>query len=374
MAQTGTPTERFDTVVIGGSQAGLAMGYHLAKQHRSFVILEGGKRAGEGWRSRWDSLRLFTPAKYNGLPGMRFPAPAWTFPTKDEMADYLEAYATRFKLPLRTGVRVDGVARNGAGYVVTAGSTRFQAENVVVATGAHQHPKVPEFAGELDPSITQLHVKDYKNPSQLRPGGVLVVGLGNSGAEIAIELRASHPTMVSGEPSAQLPFDHGTKVARLMLPIVRFVGRQVLSSRTPVGRKIRPKFISKAAPLIRTKVKHLEAAGVEFVPRTVGVRDGRLLLDDGRVLEVANVIWCTGFRYAFEWVDLPVFGKDGAPIHRRGVVEDSAGLYFLGLVFQFAAASDVITGVARDAAFIARQIAARSAVRASATPALGAAR
>lgn len=352
--------ERFDTVIIGGSQAGLAMGYHLAKQDRPFVILEGSERPGDGWRKRWDSLRLFTPAKYNGLPGMRFPAPRWAFPTKDEMADYLEAYAERFQLPVHTGVRVDGVSRNGRGYIVSAGTTRFEADNVVVATGAHQHAKVPPFASELDPRIVQIHARDYRNPSQLQDGPVLVVGLGNSGAEIAMELQASHRTFLSGKPSAQIPFEHGTKVARVMLPVVRFVGKHVLSMRTPIGRKVGPKFVKKAAPLIRTKTKHLEEAGVELVPRTVGVKDGRLVLDGGHTLHVANVIWCTGFRYDFGWIDLPIFGEDGAPLHTRGIVEDAPGLYFLGLLFQLAAVSDVVTGVGRDAAHLAKHIARRA--------------
>lgn len=352
--------ERFDTVVIGGSQAGLAIGYHLAKQDRSFVILEGSEHAGDGWRKRWDSLRLFTPAKYNGLPGMRFPARRWSFPSKDEMADYLAAYAARFELPVRTGLRVDGVSRNGAGYVVSSGATLFEADNVVIATGAHQHAKVPSFASDLDPSIAQIHALDYKNPSQLADGSVLVVGVGNSGAEIAMEMQEDHRTFLSGRPWKQLPFEHGTKVARVMLPVIRFAGRHVLNMRTPIGRKARPIFTAKGSPLIRTKTKHLEGAGVEFVPRTVGVKDGSPLLDDGRVLDVANVIWCTGFRYDFRWIDLPIFGEDGTPIHTRGVVEDAPGLYFLGLLFQFAAASDVITGVGRDAAYIAKHIARRS--------------
>lgn len=352
-------TELFDTVVIGGSQAGLAVGYHLRKQERSFVILEGAERVGHGWRRRWDSLRLFTPAKYNGLPGMDFPAKGWSFPTKDEMADYLEAYARQFDLPVRTGVWVDALEHNGDRYVVSAGSARYEADNVVVATGAHQHAKVPPFACKLDESIVQVHADEYLNPSQLRPGDVLVVGLGNSGAEIAMDVLPEHRTFVSGQPSAEIPFDHGTGVARVMLPVVRFVGRQVLSMRTPIGRKARPIFTSKALPLIRTKLKHLEEAGVEMVPRTTGVRRGRPVLEGGRTLDVQNVIWCTGFRYDFRWIDLPVTGEDGAPVHTRGVVADAPGLYFVGLLFQFAAASDVITGVGRDAAYVAKHIARR---------------
>ncbi|HEV2892306.1 MAG TPA: NAD(P)-binding domain-containing protein, partial [Actinomycetota bacterium] len=177
--------ERYETVVVGGGQAGLATGYHLARLGRPFVILDAGQRVGDAWRARWDSLRLFTPARYSGLPGWPFPAPAWHYPTKDEVADYLEAYADRFELPVRKGVVVDGLTRQGQRYLVTAGEHRFEADNVVVASGAYACPRVPAFAPQLDPAILQLHSSRYRHPSQLREGGVLVVGAANSGAELA---------------------------------------------------------------------------------------------------------------------------------------------------------------------------------------------
>jgi len=348
--------ERYETVIIGGGQAGLATAYELKKRGRSVLILEANDRIGDSWRMRWDSLRLFTPAKYDGLPGLRFPARRWSFPTKDEMGDYLESYATRFDLPARTGVSVDRVSHDGERYVVESGLDAFEAENIVIATGAHGVPKKPSFAGDLDPRIVQLHSVDYRNPSQLADGATLVVGLGNSGAEIAFELSRSHTVFQSGTPSAEIPVRHGGVGARLLLPVIRFVGTRVLNVRTPIGRKIRPRFVLMAAPLIRTKSKDLAAAGVERVARVVGVRDGRPLLEDGRSLDVVNVIWCTGFRYELSWIDLPVLDADGAPRHERGVVKEAPGLYFVGLIFQSAATSDVLPGVGRDAAYIARQI------------------
>jgi putative flavoprotein involved in K+ transport len=354
-------TERFETVIIGGGQAGLAAGYRLAKRGLSFVILDANERIGGSWLSRWDSLRLFTPARYNALPGMRFPAPDWTFPTKDEMADYLESYAARFELPVRTGVSVNGLSRVGDRYVVSSGAQTFEADRVVVATGAFRTPKVPDFAFELDPGIVQLHSTDYRRPEQLVEGGALVVGLGNSGAEIGLEVARTHPTWVSGKPSAQIPFRHGPLTARTVFRAIRFLGHRVLTQRTPVGRKVGPNFASKASPLIRVKTKDLVRLRVQRVPRIVGVRDGLPLLDDGNVLDVANVIWCTGFRYDFPWIDLPVFDETGAPIHERGIVLSEPGLYFMGLVFQYAVSSDVIAGVGRDAAHIARHIATREA-------------
>ena len=353
-------TERFETVIIGGGQAGLATGYHLRRRGRPFVILDANQRVGDAWRNRWDSLRVFTPARYSGLPGWGNPAPGLSFPTKDELADYLGSYAQRFELPVITGVRVDAVRRDGGQFLVTSAAGRFEADNVVVASGAHHVRRVPAFAAELDPSIVQLHSTDYRSPAQLHEGLTLVVGAGNSGAEIALEVSRTQPTSLSGRNVGQMPFKHGTSAARFVLPLVRFVGMHVLTVRTPMGRKARPYFLANGAPLIRTKRKDLTTAGVELVPRTTDVRNGFPVLEDGRVLPVANVIWCTGFLPGFEWIDLDVFGPDGRPIHRRGVVPGAPGLFFVGLQFQYAATSDVFPGVGRDAEYVAKHIASRA--------------
>jgi len=353
--------ETFDTVVIGAGQAGLAAGYHLREAGPSFVILDGNARVGDNWRERYDSLRLFTPAFGIGLPGWGFPAKGFTTPLKDDMADYLEAYAARFALPVETGIRVDGVRRDGDSFVVTAGDRTFRAANVIVASGAHREARVPAIAGDLDPEIVQLHSTTYRNPSQLREGGVLVVGAGNSGADIALEASAAHPTWLSGPIRGHIPFDIDTGFARHVgFRIVRFIGLHVLTFRTPMGRKASAKFARQGDPLIRVKPKWLDAAGVRRVGKTVAVRDGAPVLDDGTVLDVANVIWCTGYRHDLSWIDLPIFGEDGTPMHDRGVVIAEPGLYFLGLPFQYSAASDVLPGVGRDAAYIVRHLVRRS--------------
>jgi putative flavoprotein involved in K+ transport len=351
--------EQFDTVVIGGGQAGLSVGYHLARQGQRFMILDASGRIGDAWRRRWDSLRLFTPARYSGLPGWPFPAPAWSYPTKDQVADYLEAYAARFELPVRTGVRVDRLSRDGDRYMVASGARRFQADHVVVASGAYQRPRIPAFADGLDPGIVQLHSNDYRGPSQLQEGGVLVVGAANSGVEIALELSGDHRTWLSGRHPGQEPFG-GSRKDRLVLPVVWFMTSHVLTMRTPMGRMARQRFHGRGIPLARTNRQRLDrATGIQRVPRTAGVRGGLPVLDDGRVLEVANVVWCTGFVPDFGWIDLPVFDQDGGPVHHRGVVESEPGLYFLGLLFLYALSSPLVGGVGRDAEHIARQIASR---------------
>jgi putative flavoprotein involved in K+ transport len=350
--------QEFQTVIIGGGQAGLATGYHLAKRGLPFVILDANERIGDSWRKRWDSLRVFTPARYDSLPGWPFSAPSESFPTKDEVADYLEAYAARFELPVRHGVNVDGVARDGGRFVIESGDRRFEADNVVVATGGYHAPRVPEFAHLLDPRILQMHSTGYSNPSQLREGPVLVVGAGNSGAEIAVETVRDHPTWLSGRDTGQEPTRPGTVPDRLLVPVIWFMFSHVLTMRTPLGRAVYPKLRDHGLPLVRVRRADLAAAGVERVPRVAGVRDGLPVLDNGGVLDATNVIWCTGFAPDFGWIDLPVFDEDGFPMHDRGVVRTEPGLYFVGLFFLYAATSSLIGGAGRDAEHVVKAIAA----------------
>ena len=355
--------ERIETVVIGAGQAGLATGYYLAKFGRQFTIIESVGRVGDNWRCHWDSLRLYSPAKVSSLPGMRFPAPPMSFPTKDEMADYLEAYAAAFDLPVRAGERVTRLSRTDGGYLVTTDRSSYQCDNVVVASGPlGRTAHLPEFAGELDPSIVQLHSSQYQNPSQLQPGPVLVVGAGHSGSDVAFEVAsAGLDTVLSGSIRGEVPLNIESPPARVVFPILLFVAKHVLNVRTPIGRKMRPAVRAHGGPLIRHKQADLKRAGVEIVPdKTVGVQDGRPVLAGGRVLDVANVVWCTGFRQDFSWIDAPAIGQDGWPVEARGVTPGSPGLYFAGLAFQSAFASMLIGGAGRDAKYVARHIAGRS--------------
>jgi len=361
-------TERVQVVVIGGGQAGLSVGYCLARCGLSFVILEANHRVGDSWRKRWDSLHLFTPAKYDGLIGLPFPAPSFSFPTKDEMADYLESYAKHFDLPVRTDTKVERLWRNGNRYLVETGDRRLEADHVVVAMATYQAARVPEFAPTLDPSIVQLHSSEYRNPAQLQAGDVLIVGAGNSGADIAMDVSRSHRTFLSGRHPGHVPFHIESRFARMILPLLfRVVFHRILTVDTPMGRRVRPSIISKGGALIRVKPADLAGAGIERTPRVAGVREGKPLLDDGRVLDITNVIWCTGFHPGLSWIDLPtpILGPDGEPVHNQGIVPGEPGFYFVGLHFLYAFSSTMIHGVARDAERIANTIAAR--VRSGAT-------
>lgn len=356
--------ERVNTVVIGGGQAGLSVGYHLASRGVEFVILDANPRIGDAWRTRWDSLRLFTPAKFSGLDGMAFPSDPDHFPTKDEMADYLEAYSSSFDLPVRLGVEVDRLCRRDDRYVVASGDSVIEADNVVVAMANYQVPRIPSLATDLDDSIRQIHSRDYRNPSQLAPGDALVVGAGNSGVEIAVDIADGREVWLSGEYPGHIPFDIDGVLGRKVLGrlVLRVVFHRVLSERTPMGRRFRKKKMGHGRALVRTRPKDVAAAGIQHVSRMAGVVDGLPRLTDGRTLQVANVVWCTGYEPGFSWIDLDVL-EGGLPRHRRGIVEESAGLYFVGLEFLYAASSEMIHGVGRDAARVAEAVAGRKASR-----------
>ena len=366
-------TEHLETVVIGAGQAGLATGYHLQRLGRPFVILDSEQRVGDGWRHQWDSLRLFSPAWADGLPGLPNPAPRWTYPSKDEFADYLEAYAARFSLPVRLGQRVARLIRGeGGGYVVDTQDTRYEAENVVVATGTFgRTPLVPAFADQLDPGIRQLHSSEYRRPEHLAEGPVLVVGASHSGCDIAYEVAATHPTVLAGRDTGQIPVRFESPLMKLLFPTLLFAFGHVLTRRTPLGRKEMNEVRRHGGPRLRVQRADLEARGVDWVQeRVVGVVEGRPALAGGRVVDAATVIWCTGFSQVYDWVDLPVIGDDGWPRELRGVVADAPGLYFCGLAFQFSQQSMLIHGAGRDAAFVAHHIAhraERSAPRTAAT-------
>ena len=361
-------TERVETVVVGGGQAGLAVAYHLARRNRPFVILDASERVGDSWRRRWPSLRLYSPAVADGLPGMRFPAPRYSYPTGLEMAEYLETYAERFALPVVCGVSAESLDRDDGGYVISAGERRFEADNVVVATGVfhHEHRVTPPFAGELDPAIAQLHSGDYRGPEQLRDGPVLVVGASHSGGDIAYELaRAGFRTLLSGPDTGQFPLDIESRFAPLVFPLLRFAATRLLTVSTPLGRKARPHIRGHGGPLLRVKRADLEMAGVERVhERTTGVADGKPELDGGRVLDVANVVWCTGFRNDYGWIRCALtVDEDGYPAQKRGAAAASPGLYFVGLPFLHSFSSMLILGAGRDGERVADQIAARSRSR-----------
>jgi len=296
---------------------------------------------------------------------MPFPGPAHRFPTKDEMADYLEAYGRHFDLPIRTGVRVERLSRAGGRFVAETATGRIEAEAVVVAMSDHQAPRVPPFAPQFDPAVLQLHSRAYRDPTQLREGPVLVVGAGNSGAEIAIEVAASHPTTLAGRGTGHLPFaiDRGLGQRVLAPLLLRVVFHRLLTGGTPVGRAVRPQFLSRGGPLIRLKPRDIDAAGVERVPRVVGVVNGRPRLEDGRILAPTNVIWCTGFHGGLDWIDLPVLDATGRPRHRRGLAVDVPGLAFVGQTFLHAASSTMIHGVARDAAHVVATLCRESTQR-----------
>ena len=356
-------TQHIETLIIGAGQAGLATGHALQGLGRRFLIVDGAERVGDNWRAHYDSLRLYSPAKYDGLPGLRFPAAPWSYPSKDDVADYLEKYAVEFDLPVRMRTRVDRLCRRPAGgFTAAVGEDTITCDNVVVATGSFgRTPHVPDLAAALDPSIRQLHSTQYKRPEDLGEGRVLVVGASHSGCDIAYEVAEHRPTTLVGRDCGQIPFRWEKRAIRRVFPVLVFVWRHVLTRRTPMGRKEMEEVRHHGGPMLRVKREDLAQRGVERITQRVsGVRDGLPALEDGTVVDAATVIWATG------WIDLPVVGADGWPQEYRGVVDQVPGLFFCGLAFQFAFSSMVLPGVGRDAEYVARRIAARGGEAAAA--------
>ncbi|WP_296667731.1 NAD(P)-binding domain-containing protein [Demequina sp.] len=355
-----TTDEYTPIVVIGGGQAGLATSYQLTMQGLDHVVLDANERPGGGWRHRWDSLKLFTPIRIDHLEGLPFPRRG-PLPTAEEFADYLELYERTFELPVRHGTRVERLSAEGDGFTIRTSHGDVRADSVVVAMSSLQEPKVPALAAELAPGITSLHSSEYRNPGQLRPGGVLVVGVGNSGAEIAVETVRDHETWLAGRESGALPFRIDSWFGRnIGTRIVFHVFFHVLTMDTAIGRRARPVLLSQAAPLMRQRPADLRRAGVRRIPRIAGTRDGRPVAEDGTVPDITNVIWCTGYRTGLaDWVDLPVLDDRDMPVQERGVVHDHPGLYFVGQNYLYAQASETVPGVSRDARYVADAIAAR---------------
>lgn len=344
--------QRVNSVVIGAGQSGLAAAYYLKKNNLDFIIIDEGIKVGDSWRLRWDSLRLFTPSQHDSLPGLPFPAVKGSLPTKEEMADYLAAYQIKFSLPVQLKTKVIELNKNSKGYEIVTTNGKIHTENVIVATGTNPNAYIPAFASDLDKNIVQIHSSKYKNPQSFPALNTLVVGAGTSGVEIAIELSKSRPTMISGRGTPHIP----DLVFRFAGKLYWWFAHNILTKRTPVGRKVRPKIITGGAPLISVSMKNVKEAGVEQLPRLKGVQQGQPLLDDGRILSVASIIWATGYKPDFSWIKLNVTDNTGWPMTDRGICGKFKGLYFVGMIFQFSLTSGLVGGVGRDAAFVVNHI------------------
>jgi len=344
--------EKFSTVVIGAGQAGLAAGYFLRKLNEDFIILDQGRQVGDSWRQRWDSLRLFTPSQHDGLPGFPFPAIRGTLPTKEDMADYLFNYAAKFSLPVELNTKVIELRKTSEGYEIITSKGSLFSDFVIVTTGANPIANIPAFAGQLDKKIVQIHSSEYKDPIHFLALTTLVVGAGTSGVEIAIELSKSRTTMLSGRPTPHIP-DFVFRYAGILY---WWFAHNILTTNTPIGRKVRHKILSSGAPLISVSIDDVKKAKVEHLPRLKGTQNGLPQLEDDRLVSVDSIIWATGYKPDFSWIKFSTTDNKGWPVTKRGVSENSIGLYFIGMIFQFGLTSGLVGGVGRDAAYIVKHL------------------
>lgn len=345
-----SPEAMYDVVVIGAGQAGLAIGYFL-KQGRRFVILEAADAIGSAWRDRWESLRLFTPRRYSGLPDVPFPGDPEGYPDRDEVIAYLERYAETFELPVELKSAVQRLTRENGQFVLEVDRRRITAEQIVVATGPFQKPFIPDVASRLEADVFQAHSTGYRKPSDVPEGTVLVVGGGNTGFQVAEELSSTRRVVLAiGSRQTPLPQRLLGRDLFWWLTTTRLFNTTVESR---LGRRLRTR-----ETLIGSSSRKLgRRYGVELKPRVVDVEGRTVRFEDGTEQKVDAVIWATGYRPDYSWIDLPVFDPDGRLRHRRGVT-DVPGLYFLGLTWQHTRGSALIGWVKDDAEFIAEQIAA----------------
>jgi putative flavoprotein involved in K+ transport len=359
---TGGPGDRaLDVLVVGGSQAGLAMAWHLARQGLRYAVLEAGPEIGHAWRSRWDSLTLFTPAQYDALPGMPFPAPADTYPTKDPVAGYLQAYASTLEVPVRLNARVTSLSRTEEGFEARTADQVFRAGQVVVTTGPFQTPFVPPAAQGLDESVTQLHSAGYRNPQALPEGPVLVVGGGNSGFQIAEEIAAAG-RRVDLSIATKLPVLPQRLAGKDLFWWLTHLGLMRVTTESRLGRRM-----SSREFVIGSSRRRLQANGVRFRPRLTGTGARTAHFADGSTLDTGVVIWATGYRPDHSWIQIPGVARDGQIAHQRGVT-GVPGLYFLGLSWQHTRGSALLGFVGDDAAYLAGCVAARRRASDAASP------
>jgi putative flavoprotein involved in K+ transport len=342
--------EHLDVAVVGGGQAGLTMGYYLRAQGLRFANFERGASIAPAWRERWDSLTLFTPRRYSALPGLPFPGDPDGYPTRDEVIVYLERYAETFELPIELNSEVRRLSHEGGRFVVEVDLRTITADQVVVATGPFQTPFVPELAQGLDSGVWQVHSTGYRQPGDVPEGAVLVVGGGNTGFQIAKELSATHKVILSvGSRQKPLPqriagrdlFWWLTRTHLLFTTVESRLGSKLQHRDTLIGSSPR-----------ELKRRY----GVELTPRAIDAADRTVRFEDGSELEVDGVVWATGYRLDFSWIDLPILDSNGRLRHRRGVT-DVPGLYFLGLTWQWTRGSALIGWVKDDAAFLTERLA-----------------
>jgi putative flavoprotein involved in K+ transport len=339
-----------DVLVIGGGQAGVAMGQQLSRRGRRFEIVDAGSEVGHVWRSRWDSLRLFTSGRYDNLPGLPFPAAADAYPGKDEVADYLRAYAAHFGLPVRLGTPVTSLAKADGLYVANTPQEVIVARKVVIATGPFQVPFIPRVAAQLGAEVHQIHSSGYRRPDDLALGRVLVVGAANSGCQVALELSATRTVELS--VGQRIPTIPQRPLGRDVWAWATGLRLDRITADSPLGRRL-----SRRDQIIGAGPRQLARRhGIRLRPRVTGASGRVVTFADGDTSEYDTVVWATGFTQDSTWIDIPdVTDEQGQLRQSRGHTL-SPGLYTLGISWQRTRGSALLGWVGNDAALLAQEM------------------
>ncbi|MEI4621637.1 NAD(P)-binding domain-containing protein [Bacillus pfraonensis] len=336
-----------DVIIVGAGQAGLAMGYYLQKGNYNFVLLDGEERTGDSWRKRYDSLQLFTPRAYSALPGMKLAGKQDGFPTKDEIANYLEAYTKQFSIPVRLNMNVSKIRKQGKGFEVYTPKEILQSKRVIIASGAFQRPFIPSVSQNLSNDIFQIHSSQYQSPKQIPEGSVLVVGGGNSGTQIAVEIAQSRDVTIA--VSHPLTFFPLQIMGKSIFAWIEKIGLLYAGTDTRRGRW----FQNRKDPIFGFECKELiRNGGITVKPKVISTLQDKVVFSDSSTCHIQNIVWSTGFIPNYEWIEVKgALNQAGLPIHTRGI-SGVQGLYYIGLPWQHQRGSALLCGVGRDAEFV----------------------
>lgn len=340
-----------DFIVVGAAQAGLSMAYYLKKLNKDFLLVDKEASIGASWRNRWDSLTLFTPSEFNNLPGLAFPGPKGHYPSKDEVAEYFQDYVAEYDFPVQFNTLIDKITPQNDHFLLKSPQGDFKAKNVIIATGPFHIPYIPAFSEKIDPEIFQVHSNYYKNPDQLQPGKTMVVGAGDSGFQILDEI-SQRETEVYFSGTSKVRLLPQEILGKTLFWWLKKSGILGFSKDSWIGKKLS----TSRQPIIGTDVKAiLRRENVRLIGKVKNAERATIYTEDREIKDLRNIVWATGYRPNFKWIEGLELTENGYPVHQRGV-SNINGLYFIGLPWLYTRGSATLGGIKKDAEYLANHI------------------